>query len=602
MISFSRKKVKELKNYYKNSSIQHIISVSFTAVAMVGILLVGISLYLRYTNAAMEMATENNKAVLEQVNMNLYSYLRSMMKVSDSMYYRVIKKTDLSKEDINYELALLYETNKDFIVSITLFSDEGKVVAGYPLTQLKKSVDPRDTEWFSDAVNRKENLHFSTPHVQNLFVDPTFNYHWVVSLSRSVELIFDGTIESGVLLVDMNFRGIEEICKNANVGKDGYVYLIDGNGELIYHPRQQLIYSNLIGENNDKVATFEDGVTVDELNGEKRLVTVKTVGYTGWKIVGVTPMKSLTSGYYETRVFGVFIMVFSLFILISLNMFISSRITNPIRALERSVKNLENGVKDVDISISGSYEVQHLGKAIKSMVNQMHMLMDNIVLEQEAKRKSELNALQAQINPHFLYNTLDSIIWMIENESYEGAIIMVSALARFFRISLSKGKNIITVATELEHVKNYLTIQEIRYKNKFTYTIEADEETLHLASLKLIVQPLIENAIYHGMEFMGGDGEIEVKTYIRDGDLYIDVIDNGMGMEQEAADELLIGENKSKGKGSGVGLKNVHDRIQLYFGRKYGLKIISEPDEGVTIHIHMPCIDINDVQKMEGLK
>ena len=602
MISFSRKRVKDFKDYYKNLSIQHIISISFTAVAMVGILLVGISLHLRYTNAAKEMASENNRAVLEQVNMNLDSYLRNMMKVSDSMYYRVIKKTDLSKADINYELGLLYEANKDYIVGITLFSEGGKVVDGYPLTQLKKSVDPRDTQWFSDAVNRKENLHFSTPHVQNLFVDPTFNYHWVVSLSRSVELIFEGAIESGVLLVDMNFRGIEQICKNANVGKDGYVYLIDSDGELIYHPRQQLIYSNLIEENNTKVATFEDGVTVDELKGEKRLVTVKTVGYTGWKIVGVTPMKSLTAGYYETRVFVIFIMIFALFILISLNMFIASRITNPIRALERSVKKLENGVKDVDISISGSYEVQHLGKAIKSMVNQMHILMDNIVLEQEEKRKSELNALQAQINPHFLYNTLDSIIWMIENESYEGAIIMVTALARFFRISLSKGKNIITVAMELEHVKNYLTIQEIRYKNKFTYTIEAEEATLNLASLKLIVQPLIENAIYHGMEFMGGDGEIEVKAYIKDNDLYIDVIDNGMGMEQEEADELLTGENKSKGKGSGVGLRNVHDRIQLYFGRKYGLKIISEPDEGVIIHIHMPCIDINDVQKMEGLK
>ncbi|MEG2936281.1 MAG: cache domain-containing protein, partial [Clostridium sp.] len=354
MIFFSRKRVKDFKDYYKNSSIQHIISVSFTAVAMVGILLVGISLYLRYTNAAMEMASENNRAVLEQVNMNLDSYLRNMMKVSDSMYYRVIKKTDLAKADINYELGLLYEANKDYIVGITLFSEAGKVVDGYPLTQLKKSVDPRDTKWFSDAVNRKENLHFSTPHVQNLFVDPTFNYHWVVSLSRSVELIFDGAIESGVLLVDMNFRGIEQICKNANVGKDGYVYLIDNNGELIYHPRQQLIYSNLIEENNTKVASFEDGVTVDELRGEKRLVTVKTVGYTGWKIVGVTPMKSLTAGYYETRVFVVFIMVFALFILISLNMFIASRITNPIRALEGSVKKLENGVKDVDISISGS--------------------------------------------------------------------------------------------------------------------------------------------------------------------------------------------------------------------------------------------------------
>lgn len=602
MISLSNRKIKNLKEYYKNTSIQHVISVSFTVVAMVGIFLVGISLYLRYTNATMEMATDNNKAVLDQVNMNLDSYLRNMMKISDTMYYRVIKRVDLSNTDINNELAFLYDTNKDFIESITLFSDEGKVVDGYPLTQLKKSVDPRDTEWFAAAVNRKENLHFSTPHVQNLFVDPNFNYHWVVSLSRSVELMYDGAIEAGVLLVDMNFMGIEQICKNANLGKEGYVYLIDGDGELIYHPRQQLVYSRLIEENNSQIATFEDGVTVDEIKGEKRLVTVKTVGYTGWKIVGITPMKSLTEGYYETRVFVIFIMVFSLFILITLNMFISSRITNPIRALEKSVKSLENGVKGVDISISGSYEVQHLGKAIKSMVNQMHVLLDNIVLEQEAKRKSELNALQAQINPHFLYNTLDSIIWMIENESYEGAIIMVSALARFFRISLSKGKNIITVAAELEHVKNYLTIQEIRYKNKFTYSIDAEKETLPLATLKLIVQPLIENAIYHGMEFMGGEGEIKVKAYIEDKDLYIDVIDNGMGMEQEAADELLAGENKSKGKGSGVGLKNVHDRIQLYFGKEYGLKIVSEPDEGVTIHIHMPCIDINEVQKREELK
>jgi len=578
------------------------ISVSFTLVAIVGILMVGISLYLRFANASEDMASENNKAILEQVNMNLDSYLRSMMKVADSMYYRVIKKSDLAKEDINYEMSLIYETNKDFITSITLFSDSGKVVEGYPLTQLKESVDPRDTQWFSDAVNRRENLHFSTPHVQNLFVDPNYNYHWVVSLSRCVELTYDGTIDYGVLLVDMNFVGIEQICKNANIGKDGYVYLIDSDGEIIYHPRQQLLYSYLTTENNNEVATYEDGVTIDEFNGEKRLVTVKTVGYTGWKIVGVTPMDSITSDYYEVRVFGIFTMVFALFILISLNMFISSRITNPIRELEKSVKKLESGIKDVDISISGSYEVQHLGKAIRSMVNQMHGLMDNIVVEQELKRKSELNALQAQINPHFLYNTLDSIIWMIENERYEGAIIMVTALARFFRISLSKGKNIITIANELEHAKNYLTIQEIRYKNKFTYTIEADENTCNLATLKLIVQPLIENAIYHGMEFMGGEGEIKVKAYINDKDLYIDVIDNGMGMTQEAADDLLKGDCKSKSKGgSGVGLKNVHHRIQLYFGSQYGLKIVSEPDEGVTIHIHMPCIDYNDVQQRGSL-
>ena len=140
--------------------------------------------------------------------------------------------------------------------------------------------------------------------------------------------------------------------------------------------------------------------------------------------------------------------------------------------LEKSVKEFENGVGNLYIPENGSQEVQHLAKAIKLMIHQMNILMDNIVKEQEEKRKSELNALQSQINPHFLYNTLDSIVWMIENENYNGAITMVTSLARFFRISISKGRNIITVKDELEHAKNYLTIQSIRYKNKFDYEIE----------------------------------------------------------------------------------------------------------------------------------
>jgi len=222
--------------------------------------------------------------------------------------------------------------------------------------------------------------------------------------------------------------------------------------------------------------------------------------------------------------------------------------------------------------------------------------------EQESKRKSELDALQAQINPHFLYNTLDSIIWMIENENYDGAIIMVTALARLFRISLSKGKNIITVRDEIEHARNYLTIQNIRYKNKFTYSIETDEKTLDFASIKLIVQPLIENAIYHGMEFMGGDGEILVKTYTKENDLYIDVIDNGLGMLQEVADTLLTTESKVEKKSSGIGLKNVNERIQLYFGKSYGVKIYSEPDEGTRISIHMPGVDFYEMKKKGGLR
>ena len=501
-------------------------------------------------------------------------------------------------ENIKKEMDLIYEANKDNLISITLFSEYGEIIDSYPLQQLKSNIDPRDNEWFQNARNKKENLHFSTPHVQNLFYDPNYKYTWVVSLSRAVEITKSGKTSSGVLLVDMNFSGIEQICKNVEVSKNGYVYLIDTDGEIIYHPRQQLIYSNLITENNYEAAKFEDGNHIENFEGDKRLVTVKTVGYTGWKLVAISPMSDVTAGYYEFRIFAIFIMIFAIFILISINMFVSSRIANPIRALEKAVKEFENGVVSLNIPKNGSYEIQHLAKAIKSMVNQMNLLMENIMIEQEAKRKSELNALQAQINPHFLYNTLDSIIWMIENENYDGSIVMVTALARFFRFSLSKGRNVITVRDELEHARNYLTIQNIRYKNKFSYSIQADEETLYLTSIKLIIQPLIENAIYHGMEYMSGEGDILVKSYKKNEDLYIDIIDNGLGMLQEVADKLLTEEvNNQQRKGSGIGLKNVHERIKLYFGVEYGLEIYSEPDEGTIIRIHMPAIEFESIRE-----
>lgn len=577
-------------NYYKKASIHNIISVSFTIVAVLGMIVVGGSLYLRFSNLTEEMVAKNNQAILDQVNLNLDSYLRKMMKISDTMYYRGIKKKDLSSENINKEMDILYEANKDFLISISLFSEHGDIIASYPVQQLKENIDPRENEWFQDALEKSENLHFSTPHVQNLFYDPNYKYTWVVSLSRAVEITEDGKAKRGVLLVDMSFSGIEEICKNVDLGQNAYVYLMDGNGEIIYHPRQQLIYTNLIEETNNKNSKLEDGNYLENFQGNKRMINIKTVGYTGWKIVSVSPIEDILSGASDFRAFAIFIMLFAIFTLISINMYVSSRIANPIMELEKAVKEFENGVDNLNISETGSQEVQHLAKAIKLMINQMNILMDNIVKEQEEKRKSELNALQSQINPHFLYNTLDSIVWMIENENYNGAITMVTSLARFFRISISKGRNIITVKDELEHARNYLTIQSIRYKNKFDYEIEAQEEALDLQCIKLIVQPLIENAIYHGMEYMYGDGNILVKAYVEEENLYIDIIDNGLGMPQEVAEELLIKKgNNSSRKGSGIGLKNVHERIQLYFGKEYGLKIFSEPDEGTIIRIHMPA-------------
>ena len=592
MLKIINSKFKKIIKWYQKNSLQHIISVSFTIVAATGMIIVGGTFYIRFINSSEDIISKNNVQMLDQVNLNLDSYLRSMRKISNTTYYNIIKKTDFSKDNITKDLNLLYESNKDSLVSICLFSDYGQVVSASPLAQIKYSVDPRQSEWFYNARNKSENLHFSTPHVENLFVDLNNQYRWVVSLSRAVDITYSGKITQGVLLVDMNFTEIEQIFKNVNMGKAGYTYLIDNSGEIIYHPRQQLIYSNLIEENNIIASDYEDGNHKERFQNKNRLVTVKTVGYTGWKIVCVTPMEDITSGYRSMGIFVLFIMICFIIVLIFINMFVSVRITNPIVELEKSVKKFESGEENIDISINGSYEIEHLGKAIRSMVNQMNILMDNIISEQEAKRKSELNALQAQINPHFLYNTLDSIIWMIENENYDKAIIMVTALARLFRISLSKGKNIIPLRYEIEHVKNYLTIQSMRYKNKFIYEFQCENETMNLASIKLVIQPVVENAIKHGMELMDGDGEILIKSYIDNNELYIDVIDNGLGMTQEQVESILMGENKSKNSnGSGLGIKNVNERIKIYFGDKYGIKIFSEPDEGTTVRIHMPCVD-----------
>ena len=464
-------------------------------------------------------------------------------------------------------------------------------MAAVPVANEKSQVNIVKQQWFTDAVGQMENLHFSTPHVQNLFGDPSYRYYWVVSLSRAVELTSNGTSTLGVLLVDMNYNSIEQILKKANVGNSSeYVYLIDGKGEIIYHPRQKLIYTDLYQENNIEAAGYEDGSTEEIFQGEKRLVTVKTVSYTGWKIVSVVPMSSFDMGMTGTKYFVIMLVTVSMLAVILLNQLVSASIAMPLKKLNNSVKEWETGNMNPSIYIGGSMEVEHLGCTLRSTVEQIRQLMQDIVVEQEEKRKSELDALQSQINPHFLYNTLDSIVWMIEGERYEDAVFMITQLASLFRISLSRGKTVISVEDELKHARNYMNIQKVRYKNIFEVRFDIDPEILQCCTVKLVVQPLLENAIYYGVECMDGDGEIDVNGYRREDDIYIEVRDNGLGIPEDEVEQLLKENNRVHKRGSSVGLLNVHNRIRLRFGEEYGLEIESEPDEGTTVRIHLPYI------------
>lgn len=585
---------------FGNGGIRSIIFLYFTITAAAASIFIGLSLYTRMSGQVSETVMEENQILIDQVNRSVENYLKTVMKLSDSLYYSIIKNADLSDPSVGERFNLLYENNMDQTDSIALFSADGELLESVPALRVRNNLDVTREAWFSYTLDRTENQHFFLPQVQQIFESSSDQYRWVIPMTRVVEITKGTDTVQGILLIHLNYTGLKLLLDGVTLGNEGYIYLIDGNGEIIYHPRAQLIDSGLEHENNRAVTEYRDGIYQETFQGEERVITVKSVGYTGWKLIGVAPRQTVSLNSLKTQLLVVFVAAFILFLMSLVNSYISSRITTPIRKLELSVNEIEKGNLNAKVDAEGSYEIRHLGQSVQNMAKQIQVLMADIVSEHEKKRKQEFDTLQSQINPHFLYNTLDIIVWMIENEKPDQAVKAVTALARFFRISLSRGKSIITVKDELEHVRNYLMIQHMRFKNRFSYTIEAEDEVLELASLKLMLQPLVENAIYHGMEFMDGDGEIFISAWKEGEDLYLKVSDNGLGMTEEQVARLFSDmPHTGSSRGSGIGVKNVNERIRLYFGSEYGLSIESEPDEGTVVTIHLPAVAYSEIRQKE---
>jgi two-component system sensor histidine kinase YesM len=348
-------------------------------------------------------------------------------------------------------------------------------------------------------------------------------------------------------------------------------------------------------ENNAQVCEYEDGVHEERFDGEDRLVIVNTISYTGWKLVCVIPMNGFQLGNVSMRIFTLMVILATILAILVVNRIVTIQITSPILQLNRSIQNMEGGRVDPDsVYIGGPAEIEHLGRSLQGSFQQVNTLMDDLLSEQDERRRSELDALQSQINPHFLYNTLDSIVWMIEGEKNDDAVFMVTQLASLFRISLSRGRTVISIKDELVHARNYMNIQKVRYKDAFEVYWDIQEEVLSFCTVKLIVQPILENALYYGIDAMGDEGEIHVKGVKQGEDIYLTITDNGLGMPEETVRQLLVDESRVHKNGSGVGLINVHKRIQLRFGEAYGLIIRSEPDEGTAVTIHLPAVPYNE--------
>lgn len=586
-------------NKLKPREIQSTIMIAFSVISISLMLVLGVVMYFRFSNLSRQETVQSTQKLMEQTGENLEDYLVSMRQISDAAYYNVIKENDFSNQDkdIQIRMNLLYEANRDNLMTIAVYNNYGSLMAAEPVAAQKEDPDITRQDWYKQAMGEMENMHFSTPHIQNLFDDGTLRYYWVISLSRVVELTDNGVSQLGVLLVDMDYSSISRMMKQINTLNNGqYYYLCDSNGQIIYHPRQIQISDGIYSENNQVAANYKDGIYDEYFEGEHRKVVVNTISYTGWKLVGVIPNATFTHGTINIRYFIVMLMLLMAMMLVIINRVVSVRISSPISKLNDSVKEYEAG-ETPEIYVGGSLEIRHLGYSIQRSYEQIDTLMKKIVLEQNERRKSELDALQSQINPHFLYNTLESITWMIEGERNDEAVFMISQLARLFRISLSKGSTIITVQDELQHAQSYMNIQKVRYKNAFSIMFDVDRSLYSYCTVKLILQPILENAINYGVSGMDEGGEIKVTGKLSKGNLILSVEDNGIGMSQEEVSLVLTDSDRIHKHGSGVGLVNVNNRIQILFGKEYGLIIESEPDEGTTVSICIPAVPYTEENK-----
>ncbi len=594
-----------MKKRIKSFGIQSILMSALTALTIITTTIIVALIYIRYDDDLKKNTIKNMESLINSSVESFEDYLLNMRRISDAINYNIIQQYDINSVEFSQQLDLLYQTNKDRIRSISVYDNSGRLLAVEPAMTYKQDVDITNQDWFIAANSRIENMHFSSPHIENYFVNDSDRYYWVMSLSRFVNISDGDKLQNGVLLIDINYSNITESFDEINETQSGqYYYLCKNDGEVIYHPYGSQILRGIKKDESINYALKEDGTYYSGVNGKKSTILVKTISYTGWKLVGVVSFDAHNMDDARIKYFILTTFSFLLMMILVLNRIIVKRISKPILKLNDSVKEYEAGDKP-NIYIGGSSEIRHLGYSVQKSYEQIDELMREIVRQQNERRKSEIAALQSQINPHFLYNTLESITWMVEGNKNKEAVFMISELAKLLRISLSKGHTIISIQDELQHCRSYMNIQKFRYNKRFSTEFDIDPEINDYVIVKLIIQPILENAIYYGVGNLDEDdgGKILVTGRIEHGDIYISVEDNGMGMREEDVANILVENNKVPKHGSGVGLINVHTRIKLMFGEAYGLIVESEPDEGTKVTVHLPAIlyDETERDKLESM-
>ena len=516
---------------------------------------------------------------------NLETEIGSMNEWINEIYYQEIKKYDVGSTEFEAKLKQKLLTESKNIYGIGLYDGDGKCIWKSDEFLEPENVNAEATAWFIQAKNNIETIHYGT---KKLIWSKKAN---ILEVSRYVEYLEKGTMKSGVLLLEYNMAPIDEILNQYQNQKTSYCYFLDAKRQLLYHPFDKQIASGLYTEKTIQTAFTDKNYVMQKMEGQRWLIEQQQIGYTAWNLVVVNSISSLATENYSLHFVAWLTLLLVGIILTFIDTLVFRNFTEPIYRLLYTMEKFGTGSYKVRAKEKGVGELKNLIKHFNVMADKLEEQMEEIRRNEQEKQRMEKKLLQSQINPHFLYNTLDSIIWMIRSEEYDGAGEMVSLLAKFFRISLSQGKDMIPLKKELEHATSYLAIQNIRFKDKFEFQVNADPNLLNYLCPKLSIQPLLENAIYHGMEGMYEDGEIEIRIYEKEGAIKIEVADNGPGMTAEKLDYIMHNKVISSKRGSGIGVRNVNERIQLIYGKNYGITIASELDEGTVATITIPKME-----------
>lgn len=568
--------MKEKKNRMSKWSVSGIIVFVVTSLTMT-VMVIGVIVFaVVYQKSVTQNAMIASEQAAVQVSNIVENYLMDMRKNMEQLreYYKLEKKE--RNEVINTLVAIQNE-----VVSVTAYNLESReMLFGWTGEQKmkKKTLKNLSVEEWEECG--KNEIYISSPHVESILKN---DYPWVVSVCS---VMTDSQGQKEMVVMDMSFSQIAGYVDDVGIGAHGYCFIMDREGNIVYHPQQQLIFAGLKSEYVEMLSQSSDGT----FQWKGGIYTLQTKESSGWRIVAVSFINEMITERVKSVVLIICFLLLALqTITMAVSIICSRMIGRPVEKLEKAMKEFEKRAEDfVYHPVHGSREIEALSVSLGHMIQRIQELMEQVRREEVTLRKTELRALQAQINPHFLYNTLDSIGWMCEEGRNQDAVEMVNALARLFRISISKGHELIPIEKEVEHAKSYLQIQKFRYKDQFTYDFQVDEECLKYYCNKITIQPFIENAIYHGLDRMVDEGHIQICIRQENDRIAFTVEDNGVGMTEEEQKGLLKRESGDK---TGIGIKNVNDRIKIYFGEEYGVKIESELDEGTKITITMPKLE-----------